>query len=174
MELVVTKWIALRGTARLASDKERELCRRFPASMIRTAQAFNQYISTDRECRIASRRGAAAIYPLGDGGILNGLWYLAEQKRAGLEVDLRKIPIRQETVEICEFFGLNPYYMDSTGALLILAENGAEILNDLRREEICGAVIGNIAKGNDRILYNQGNIRYLDRPRQDELEKVRV
>ena len=174
MELVVTKWIALKGTVRLAADKESELCRRFPPSLIRDARAFDRYLSTDKEYRIVSGCGAAAIYPLGKGGILNGLWYLAEQERAGLQVDLRNIPIRQETVEICEFFGLNPYYTDSTGALLILAESGMEILNCLKHEGVYGAMIGNITEGNDRILYNQGNIRYLDRPRQDELEKIKV
>ena len=33
---------------------------------------------------------------------------MASAGGVGLEIDLRAIPIRQETVEICEFFGSIP------------------------------------------------------------------
>ena len=42
----------------------------------------------------------------------------------GLEIDLKKIPIRQETIEICEFFDLNPYKLLSGGSLLLAAADG--------------------------------------------------
>ena len=89
-----------------------------------------------------------------------------------MEIDLRKIPIRQETVEICEFFDLNPYYTDSTGALLVAVEDGFGLVSVLEREGIHAAVIGRTNDGNDRIIYNQGKKRYLDRPQKEELEKV--
>ncbi len=50
-----------------------------------------------------------AFYSLGEGGVLAGLWKMAEASEIGLFADLRKIPVRQETIEICERFNLNPY-----------------------------------------------------------------
>lgn len=111
MDLVLTKWIALKGTSVLASCRAEELSSRFPSVMIRDAAGFTCYLSTEREYQISGGYGAAAIYPLGKGGVLGGLWNMLEQINAGMEIDLRKIPIRQETVEICEFFDLNPYYI---------------------------------------------------------------
>ena len=53
--------------------------------------------------------GASALCAMGEGGILRALWKMAEASRVGLRADLRKIPVRQETIEICERFDLNPY-----------------------------------------------------------------
>lgn len=172
MDLVVTKWIAMEGTVRLAINKEQELREHFPAALLCHAKRMEQALPVKREYAIASEFGAAAIYPLGEGGILNGLWYLMEQEKSGMEVELRSIPIRQETVEICEVYDLNPYYMDSAGALLILTEHGQRLVHRLAQEEIPAAVIGETNKGKDRIIYNQGNKRYLDRPQREELDKV--
>ena len=70
------------------------------------------------------------------------------------------------------FFDLNPYYTDSTGALLVAVEDGFGLVSVLEREGIHAAVIGRTNDGNDRIIYNQGKKRYLDRPQKEELEKV--
>ena len=145
MDLVLTKWIALKGTSVLASCRVEELSSRFPSVMIRDAAGFTCYLSTEREYQISGGYGAAAIYPLGKGGVLGGLWNMLEQINAGMEIDLRKIPIRQETVEICEFFDLNPYYTDSTGALLVAVEDGFGLVSVLEREGIHAAVIGTMA-----------------------------
>ena len=40
MELVLTRWIALSGTAKLAVEKEEELLKRFPETLVREAQHF--------------------------------------------------------------------------------------------------------------------------------------
>lgn len=172
MDLVLIKWIALKGTAFLASYKEQELLNRFPSVMIQDAAEFSCCLSTEREYQISLQYGAAAIYPLGKGGILGGLWNMLEQMNAGMEIELRKIPIRQESVEICEYFDLNPYYTDSTGALLAATDDGIGLVSVLEREGIHAAVIGRTNKSNDRIIYNQGNKRYLDRPQREELEKI--
>ena len=97
---------------------------------------------------------------------------MAEASETGLRADLRAIPVRQETIESCEFFDLNPYNTDSAGALLVAVEDGFGLVSVLEREEIHAAVIGRTNDGNARIIYNQGNKSYLDRPQKEELEKV--
>lgn len=42
---------------------------------------------------------------LSEGGIFGALWEMADGAGIGLDVALKRIPIQQETVEICEFFG---------------------------------------------------------------------
>ena len=41
---------------------------------------------------------------------------------------MKKIPIKQETVEICEVFGLNPYELISGGALLMVTPDGGALV----------------------------------------------
>ena len=55
------------------------------------------------------------------------LWEVAEGANVGLEADLKKIPIRQETVEICEVFHLNPYHIMSSGSVLAVTEDGPDV-----------------------------------------------
>ena len=45
-------------------------------------------------------------------------------------------------------------------------------MQQLRREGIMAAVIGQTDSGNDRLLYSGGNARYLERPAEDEIKKL--
>ena len=89
-------------------------------------------------------------------------------------MDLRKIPVRQETIEICEYFDINPYNVLSGGSLLAAAKEGTALAEALTRKGIPTVVIGRLTKGNDRILWNEGNKRFLDRPQKDEMYKRKV
>ena len=82
-KLWILFWIALKGTSALASCRAEELSSRFPSVMIRDAAGFTRYLSTEREYQISGGYGAAAIYPLGKGGVLGGLWNMLEQINAG-------------------------------------------------------------------------------------------
>lgn len=59
------------------------------------------------------------MHDLSQGGIFTALWEMAERAGVGLEVDLKRIPVKQETIELCEYFDINPYNLYSAGALLI-------------------------------------------------------
>ena len=104
--------------------------------------------------------------------IFGALWELAESSGIGLEIDLKKIPIRQETVEVCEFFGINPYQLISSGSMLIAAEDGSLLVQELQKQGIHAVLVGKATKGNDRILLNEEERRFLEPPRADELYKV--
>lgn len=121
---------------------------------------------------LAKKSGATALYPMNEGGFLSALWKMAEASQVGLEVDFKKIPIRQETIEICEIFDLNPYKLLSDGALLIGIPAGEALAQELRRMGLMAAVIGQTNSGNDRLLYYNENARFLERPGKDEIYKV--
>ena len=89
----------------------------------------------------------------------------------GLSVDMRKIAVRQETIEVCECFHLNPYQLTSTGCILVVTTGGEELVEQLCAENLPAAVIGYTTDRVERVLMNGGEKRYLDRPAQDELMK---
>lgn len=163
-EIVISKWIGLQGTALLTELYRERLLERFPGFLVEEALGFRRYFSVLPEARMAKVLGASSLHDASEGGILGALWEVAERAGTGLEADMRKLPLRQETVEICEFCGVNPYLLASGGSLVITAPNGAGLAASLREEHIPAAVVGRITQGRHRILVNEGEIRYLDRP----------
>lgn len=100
------------------------------------------------------------------------MWEISRKLGVGLCVDLKKIPVRQETIEICEFYNLNPYELISGGMLIMLTRDGQRLAEDLENKGINGIVIGSTNDGNDKIIVNQEEIRYLEPPVPDEINKL--
>lgn len=165
-DIVASKWIALEGTARLAGQQRERLRKRLPMRMIDEAASFDRYLSVVPEAATAMESGVCSMRGLTQSGIFTGLWEMAQEAGIGLEVDLRKIPVRQETIEICEFFGENPYELASGGCLLMTAENGSTLVTALLRKGIPAVVIGRTTRGKERVLYNQGRKSYMNKPRE--------
>lgn len=171
-DIVVTKWLGLEGTSIIAKEKEQELSDRFSPGFLREAQQFDRYLSVVPEAAVAVKSGVTAMHDVTEGGIFGALWELAEASGVGLEIDLQKLPIRQETVEICEYYGLNPYELISSGSMLMASANGYDLARALEQAGIPAAVVGKATAGNDRLIWNSGEKRYLEPPKADELYKV--
>ena len=171
-DLVVTKWIALEGTSMLALEKKEELSSRYPVPFVEEAERFKGLLDIRAEAAVAVKSGVRAIHDVSSGGIYASLWEMSEKAGCGLEVDLRKIPVRQETIEICEFFELNPYQLTSGGALLIATGDGKGLVKKLEEEGIPAVVIGALKEGNDKIIVNGDEKRFLESPQADEIHKV--
>ena len=112
------------------------------------------------------------MHDVTEGGIFGALWEIAEASGVGLEIDLKKIPLKQETVEICEFFGINPYELISSGSMLMAAEDGNGLVMELEKAGIPAVVIGKATDSNDRVLLNEDERRFLEPPKTDELYKA--
>lgn len=171
-DIILTKWIGLEGTALLAARNREKLAERYPLHMIDKAMAFRQELSVLPEAATAIKSNVGALHDVSGGGIFASLWELAESAGVGLAVDLKKIPIRQECVEICEFFGISPYEMLSGGCLLMTADKGLRVTDALKAEGIAAAVIGEITENHDRVVINQDEKRFLERPHLDEFSKI--
>lgn len=172
MDIIMTKWIGLEGTAILAKEKEAELLTHFTPVFLEQAKAFDQMLSVLPEAAVAVRHHVAAMHDVTEGGIFGALWEMAEASGVGLEIDLRKIPVRQETVEICEYFEINPYELISSGCMLMAAADGNTIVRELEKEGIHAVVTGKAVEGNDRILYTAQERRFLEPPKPDALYQV--
>lgn len=172
MDIVVTKWIGLEGTTILAKEKEAELKAHFPEAFVNAAISFEQYLSVLPEAAVAVKSGVGAMHDVTEGGIFGALWEMAEASDVGLEIDLKKIPIRQETIEVCEYFDINPYGLISSGSMLMAAEDGQTLVDDLARAGIPASVVGKAVAGNDRVILRDGERRFLEPPKTDELYRV--
>lgn len=173
-DVIISKWIGLEGTVRLAKEDREALLTRYPVGMIDEASDFERFLSIVPEAAAAARSGVCGMHDVSQGGIFAALWEMAEQAGVGLEIDLRKLPLRQETVEICEFYDLNPYELLSGGALLMTAGDGTALVTALEKEDIPAIIVGKTTAGNDRVLYNGEEKRFLEPPKPDQINQWKI
>ncbi|MCM1245000.1 MAG: AIR synthase family protein [Roseburia sp.] len=164
MEIVMTKWAGASGAAYLAYEKRKILESRFSHAFLEEAAGFLKQSGCVRDARLAKSVGAAAMHNASADGVFGALWEFGEASGTGFTVDLKKIPIRQETVEICEFFDLNPYMLPSEGVLLAGTTDGKKLVAEYEKAGIAAAVIGTVSEGNDRIVKNGDEARFLVPP----------
>lgn len=171
-DIVISKWIGLEGTVRIAKEHRAELCSRYPEYLIDEAIAFDRYLSIVPEAATAMKSGVCGMHDVSRGGIFGALWEMASGAGVGLEIDLKRLPIRQETIEICEFFGINPYELLSGGCLIMITKDGEKLVHELEREQIPAVIVGRTTDGNDRVIYNEEEKRFLDMPKMDQIYQV--
>lgn len=94
MDILVSKWIGIEGTSIIAKEKEEELKTHFAVPFIEKAKALDAYISVQSEAAVAVTSGVSAMHDVTEGGIFGALWEMAEASGVGLEIDLKKIPVR--------------------------------------------------------------------------------
>ena len=171
-DVIVSKWIGLEGTALLARRYREGLLSRYPAHLVDEAIRFDRYLSVLPEAIAAVRAGVCAMHDASVGGIFTALWELAEKAGVGLAIDMRKLPLRQETVEVCEYCNVNPYELLSGGSLVMTAEDGPGLVAALKERQIPAVIVGKVTDSNDRLLLNGDEVRYMDRPKTDELYRI--
>lgn len=171
-DLVLAGYVGLLGSAIAADVKFEELNQRFSADYIEIAKEFDRYGSIKSEAALAVKSGAKVLKQVSKGGIYTALWELGRDSGVGLEVNLKDIPIKQETVEICNQLDLNPYELFSEGCLLIAVDNGHDLVNTFKANELNAAVIGKINDTNDRLIINDYERKFLTPPCPDELTKI--
>jgi hydrogenase maturation factor len=123
--LVLTKGIAIEGTAILARERADALRRAVvPIETIEKAATLLAHpgISVVKDARIACT--AARVHSMHDvteGGLATGLREVAQASGLGLAVEEGSIPVLPECQAICQALGLDPMGLLASGALLVTA-----------------------------------------------------
>jgi len=171
-DVIMTKWIGIEGTRIIAELKREEILKIYTPEFLDQAVGQMCEMSIVKESKIAVEYGVTAMHDVAEGGIFGALWDMAEAGKVGLEIDFKKIKVKQEIIEICELFDKNPYEIDSSGCLLMTYENGYDIVKTLKENGISATIIGRTTDTNDKIIYNNGEKRFLDTPKQDEIYHI--
>jgi len=182
-DIVMIGYAGLEGSAFIAEKKQDILKNRYPSFFISKAIAGKNRLTEDEkrilaepllsEAAAAGGSGESGLYKLGQAGVFMGLWNMAQAAGVGLEIILSQIPIRQETVEICNYFDINPYHLLSGGSWLLLSQSGSRTVQMLTQKEIPAAVIGITTAGNDRVIWYDGEKRFLEKKYTDSIFQIR-
>jgi len=146
--IVVTKGIAIEGTALLAREKSSQLLQAgMSQEAIDKATSLLSVpgISVLNDARIACASSQVhSMHDVTEGGLVTGLREVAKASGLGLAIEEGSVPILTECQEICEALGLNPLGLLASGALLITlpTPDVPGLLTALEQEGIDGFEIG--------------------------------
>ena len=172
LDLVVAGTVGREGAAMLAVEYAGRLEERYAPSYIEVAKHLFDDGSMTVVADILQEEEVISVHDVREGGIFAALWEMAAAANVGLSIDLKNIPIKQHTIEVCEYFNLNPYMLRSGGTLLLACTNGARIVEQLKNAGVEAAVIGQTTSGNDRLIRYDDEARFLEPPKMDEYYKV--
>lgn len=170
--------IGLGGTFLLVHDNQRrkDLSSHFPSYFLQRTDTIKEMLSiipTLEAMEIISKEVGIvpqAMISLGDGGLEKALWDLSLVCGCGFEVNLLDVPILQETIELTEYEGINPYALQSTGGLLaVMQDENHDFVNRLAQLGFFAAQIGKLTKEKDKVFIVDGKKQYLNRPAADSL-----
>jgi len=146
--IVVTKGIAIEGTALLASERADDLRKAgVPDDTITQCVEFldDSGISVVIDAQIAcATTQIHSMHDVTEGGLATGLREVAAASGLGLAIEDGSVPVLPGTSEVCQALGLDPLGLLSSGALLITLspENVPLLLNQLEKSGIDGWEIG--------------------------------
>ena len=177
--VLVTKSLAIEGTAILAREKQETLLRKgYDLEFIQRAQGFlyDPGISVYAEALTAAESGVVhAMTDATEGGLATALHELAEAAGVGLRIEAESIPIRAETQKICAEFGIEPMGLIASGMLILTAPQ--QKADDLRRQLAergltCTAIGSITPRENGRLLSVEGELVELPYYASDELTRA--
>src|SRR5881296_3099536 len=175
--ILLTKTAGLEGTAILARDQSTLLKKKgVPEGLLRLARGYQEQISVVDEALLSAKlKGVHAMHDPTEGGVLNGLWELAEASGLGIEVWAEKIPVAPATQVICLTLGLDPLKLMSSGTLLLAVEPSrhSAVQKALQKTHVRLTEVGRLTSRNTgRVLVKHERRQSLRAVSQDELYKL--
>lgn len=149
--IVVTKGAAIEATGILACAFPETIRGALGEEVLRDGQDLFFKMSTVDDALAAASvgvraEGVTAMHDATECGVIGGLFEIAQASRAGIVVDLEKVPTPAAATAICKFFGIEPLISISEGTLLICVrpEKADTLLLALRDRGIVAAAVGEI------------------------------
>jgi thiamin-phosphate kinase len=171
--IIVTKSIALEGTAILASEGEKYLASKVGPDVVEKAKTLRARISVVAEGVAAFGTGyVTAMHDPTEGGLSGGIHEICDASKVGFEIYNDAIPMHDSTKAICDKLEINPLELISSGCMIVCCNeaNSNEVVNSIQSHGVSANVIGKIVKDPDhRIIITDSDGFALPRPTTDAL-----
>ena len=171
--LLVTKFVGSAGAASLVRRFPKRFRDRFSSGFLSRIFDAEAELSAEEACVILEALpGTSGVTRLGAGGFYQGLWDYLHSTGNGCFIDLNRVPIHQETVELANFLQEDPYTLYSAGCVLAATERPEEAVERLRTAGIPAAIIGEVRRAPEKTVLRDGEPTFLRRPERDILERM--
>ena len=157
--IVVTKGIAIEGTALLARERAEDLRKAGVSDDTITLSAEllnNPGISVLTDAQIAcTNTQIHSMHDVTEGGLITGLREIAAASGLGLAIEEGSVPILESTEAVCQALDLDPMGLLASGALLITLPSSdvPSLLAALEKKGIDGWEIGMMMAPEEGLVY---------------------
>ena len=177
--LILTKGIAVEGTAIIASEMRAELAGTMDAEELERCAAMLHdpgiSVVPDANCAIAAG-GVHALHDPTEGGVATSLWELARAAGTGVRIDEAALPVLEPCRALCRHFGLDPLGLIASGALLVAAAPDATvgIVAALHENGIAASRIGEVVAPSEGCVLQDASGRRRPLPHfpRDEIARL--
>jgi len=146
-KIILTKGPAIEATGLLALVYEKELIKKLSPKVVEKAKGYMREMSVVKDALIAkSCGGVTAMHDATEGGVIGGLFEVANASGVGMVVDERKFVYPDEVKLIMKYLNIDPVEAISEGTLIITAspEKAEHIVKALAKENIPSSIIGDV------------------------------
>lgn len=168
MDILVVGNIGIAGTVNIAARYKEEILKKYPVTIINEIAKLEGTLGNFDIEEVINRMGLI-YYPILECGLYGALWSLWEDREKGFTIRLENVPIKQETIEICELFDINPYGLLSGNSYLVIAENGEKVRESFSSAGYIAELIGQITEVKDKLVLYENKQLYLTKPKRDEM-----
>lgn len=146
-DVILTKGPAIETAGILSVLRETDLKKNYPDNLIQKAQALCRKMTVVEDALTAmAAGGVTAMHDATEGGVIGGLFEIAEASDVGMVIDESRFVYPDEVRMVCESFGIDPVAAIAEGSLLITADPvcSGKIIDALARAGIHSSVIGTV------------------------------
>ncbi|NLL42905.1 MAG: AIR synthase [Firmicutes bacterium] len=166
-DILITKGVGIEATAILARDFGDQLPFEVTGEEI---AGFTKQLSVVPEGLLAAEHGVHAMHDITEGGLVGAVRELCQAAGVGAEIYEADVPVPYLTRVICEFFGLDPLRLLSSGSMLIVTPKGAELIDKLSEIGISAFIVGKVTEGSHpAVIHTTGEREEITAHVEDEL-----
>jgi len=163
--VLVTKGIALEGTAILAQDfADVALRSGLTRQDLGEARKLMSEVSVVQEALVLAEHGATSMHDVTRGGVLETLLEIALLSNVGISIDASRVPIPPIVSQFARAFQFDPLKMISSGTLAatVPPDRMSRVTDSLRNAGVPFADIGRVTDGFGVLLLHQdgNNVHY--------------
>jgi hydrogenase expression/formation protein HypE len=151
-DLILTKSAAYGATAVLTKAFPQTAKKALGSALFQKASKYFAQSNTVKDAITAARvgihsRGVTAMHDATEGGVVAAVMELAEASGLGGTVSIDDIPISEETLALCKFFGIDPLVSLGEGCLVVACrpDRTRLIMGNLRSKGIRATVVGQLS-----------------------------
>lgn len=184
--IMMTKSVGLEGCGIIACDYEERLASVLSEQELARAKSFLDLVSVVDEGIAAGEVGTHGMHDITEGGILGAVWEMCQISGCGAQVWRESIPVEPETDKICEYFGIDPLRLISSGSMVIIVPHDkmAQMEAAMAQAGVSCSIIGRIEDASfgirlaagrapeDGAYVSPDDMSEIDPPYMDELYKV--
>jgi len=171
-DVLITKGPAIEAVGILSVLREKELLTHYPKELVDRAKATCMQMTVVKDAIVAMRAGGVtAMHDATEGGVIGGLFEIANASGVGMEVDESRFVYPEEVKMVAEALRFDAIAAIAEGTLLLTVRptHSKRVIKALARKDIRCSVVGKVLKDKRRRTVRRldGKVEKLYIPEQD-------